>query len=42
MESEVVSMVLNLFHGGPSAVGTLTSGGTESILMAMKVGGLPV
>lgn len=33
MEAEVVSMTLKLFHGGPCAVGTLTSGGTESILM---------
>ncbi|WVQ62492.1 uncharacterized protein L199_000632 [Kwoniella botswanensis] len=35
MESEVVSMVLNLFNG-PSGAGTTTSGGTESILMAVK------
>jgi sphinganine-1-phosphate aldolase len=36
MEAEVVSMTVNLFHGGPNACGTMTSGGTESILMAMK------
>lgn len=36
MEAEVVRMAANLFHGGPSAVGTMTSGGTESILMAVK------
>lgn len=34
MEAEVVSMVLNLFHGPPGAAGVSTSGGTESILMA--------
>ena len=36
MESEVVSMCVAAFHGGPGACGTMTSGGTESILMAMK------
>lgn len=36
MENEVVSMCLNLYHGGPGARGNLTSGGTESILMAVK------
>eukprot|EP00735_Rhodelphis_limneticus_P008845 TRINITY_DN2322_c0_g1::TRINITY_DN2322_c0_g1_i1::g.20720::m.20720 TRINITY_DN2322_c0_g1::TRINITY_DN2322_c0_g1_i1::g.20720 ORF type:complete len:585 (+),score=145.22,sp/Q8CHN6/SGPL1_RAT/48.80/0.0,Pyridoxal_deC/PF00282.14/1.1e-22,Aminotran_5/PF00266.14/5.4e-11,DegT_DnrJ_EryC1/PF01041.12/3.4e-06,Aminotran_1_2/PF00155.16/4.3e-05,Beta_elim_lyase/PF01212.16/0.0018,Cys_Met_Meta_PP/PF01053.15/0.0049,SLA_LP_auto_ag/PF05889.8/0.011 TRINITY_DN2322_c0_g1_i1:49-1755(+) len=36
MESEVVSMVLNLFNAGPDAAGNVTSGGTESILMACK------
>lgn len=36
MEAEVVSMTLKLFNGGPSCVGTMTSGGTESILMALK------
>nr|XP_019014579.1 sphinganine-1-phosphate aldolase [Kwoniella pini CBS 10737]OCF53360.1 sphinganine-1-phosphate aldolase [Kwoniella pini CBS 10737] len=35
MESEVVSIVLNLFNG-PNGAGTTTSGGTESILMAVK------
>jgi sphinganine-1-phosphate aldolase len=34
MEAEVVSMVLNLFHGPPGSAGVSTSGGTESILMA--------
>lgn len=29
-------MTLNLFHGGPDGCGTMTSGGTESILMACK------
>ncbi|MFT3836877.1 MAG: aspartate aminotransferase family protein [Myxococcaceae bacterium] len=36
MESEVVGACGDLFHGGESCRGTLTSGGTESILMAMK------
>ncbi|QUC23118.1 uncharacterized protein UV8b_07359 [Ustilaginoidea virens] len=34
MEAEIVSMVLNLFHGPPGAAGVTTAGGTESILMA--------
>jgi hypothetical protein len=29
-------MVANLFHGGPESCGTMTSGGTESIMMAVK------
>ncbi|XP_065344894.1 sphingosine-1-phosphate lyase [Cloeon dipterum] len=36
MEGEVVRMVCNLFHGGKDSCGSMTSGGTESILMAMK------
>ncbi|KAK9498779.1 hypothetical protein O3M35_003340 [Rhynocoris fuscipes] len=36
MEAEVVRIVLNLFHGGPDSCGIMTSGGTESILMACK------
>lgn len=36
MEAEVVRMSCSLFHGGPSSCGTVTSGGTESILMACK------
>jgi len=36
METEVVSMVLSLMNGGDEAVGSMTSGGTESILMAVK------
>ncbi|XP_078463519.1 sphingosine-1-phosphate lyase 1 [Lampetra planeri] len=36
MEAEIVAMSLDLFHGGPEACGTVTSGGTESILMACK------
>ncbi|RNF26414.1 putative sphingosine 1-phosphate lyase [Trypanosoma conorhini] len=38
MEAEVVSMVVHMFNGHllPDACGTLTSGGTESILMALR------
>ncbi|XP_029305732.1 sphingosine-1-phosphate lyase 1 isoform X2 [Cottoperca gobio] len=36
MEAEVVRMACTLFHGGPSSCGAVTSGGTESILMACK------
>jgi glutamate/tyrosine decarboxylase-like PLP-dependent enzyme len=35
-EAEVVSMAANLLGGGADAAGTMTSGGTESILMAVK------
>ncbi|XP_051507943.1 sphingosine-1-phosphate lyase 1-like isoform X2 [Myxocyprinus asiaticus] len=36
MEAEVVRMACALFNGGPNSCGTVTSGGTESILMACK------
>ena len=36
IEAEVVRMTAEMLHGGDDAVGTMTSGGTESILMAMK------
>ncbi|MEE6488538.1 hypothetical protein FKM82_015257 [Ascaphus truei] len=36
MEAEVVRMTCTLFNGGPGTCGTVTSGGTESILMACK------
>ncbi len=36
METEVVGMTADLLHGGPEAGGAMTSGGTESILMAAK------
>ena len=36
MEAQVVAMVLGLFHGDAQACGTMTSGGTESILLACK------
>ena len=36
MESEVVRMTASMLNGGEKHVGTMTSGGTESILMALK------
>jgi sphinganine-1-phosphate aldolase len=36
MEREVVRMSLDILHGDDKSVGTMTSGGTESILMAVK------
>ncbi len=36
MEAEVVSIAANLLGGGANAAGTMTSGGTESIMMAIK------
>lgn len=36
MEADIISMVVKMYNGGPDACGTTTSGGTESILMAMK------
>ena len=36
MENEVVAMTANMLYGGDSAAGSMTSGGTESIFMAMK------
>jgi len=36
METEVIRMCADLLHGGTSATGSMTSGGTESILMAVK------
>ncbi len=36
MEAEVVRMAASMLHGGPDTVGTMTSGGTESILLAVK------
>lgn len=36
MEQEVVGFGLDLLHGPDEAVGTITSGGTDSITMAMK------
>lgn len=35
-ESEVVAMGLGLLHGGPLARGAMTTGGTESIFLAVK------
>ncbi|KAJ1623103.1 sphingosine-1-phosphate lyase 1 [Pavlovales sp. CCMP2436] len=36
MEAEVVAMALRLFHAPPAGCGTMSSGGTESILLACK------
>ena len=36
MEAEVVRWCCNLFHGGEESCGTMTSGGSESIMLAMK------
>ncbi|KAK7091633.1 uncharacterized protein [Littorina saxatilis] len=36
METEVISMTASMLHGDENAVGFMTSGGTESILMAVK------
>lgn len=36
MEAEVVSIAAGLFHGGDDVAGTMTTGGTESIMMAVK------
>jgi sphinganine-1-phosphate aldolase len=36
MEAEVIRMVCKLFNGGPATCGTMTTGGTESIMMACK------
>ncbi len=36
MEQEVVGMGIDLFHGSADAAGNMTSGGTESITMAVK------
>ena len=36
MEKDVISMALSLLHGPEDATGTMTSGGTDSITMAVK------
>lgn len=36
MEAEVVRMVCTLFHGDEKSCGTMTTGGTESIMLACK------
>merc|ERR550534_1504571 len=36
LESELIRMVVNMYHGDANACGVVTSGGTESILLAMK------
>ena len=37
MENEAVSMMCDLFHGDSDCCGSMTSGGTESLLMAVKM-----
>ena len=36
MEKDVISMALSLLHGSEGATGSITSGGTDSITMAIK------
>jgi sphinganine-1-phosphate aldolase len=36
LETEVIGMLSDLLHGGESACGNLTSGGTESVMLAVK------
>jgi glutamate/tyrosine decarboxylase-like PLP-dependent enzyme len=36
MESDVIRMTVNMLNGNSDCVGTMTSGGTESILLAVK------
>lgn len=36
MEAEIVRMSASMLHGGRESVGTMTSGGTESCLLAVK------
>ncbi|KAJ3046008.1 hypothetical protein HDV00_003756 [Rhizophlyctis rosea] len=36
MEAEIVAMVLSMYNAPPGACGSVTSGGTESLLMAVK------
>ncbi|XP_037660223.1 sphingosine-1-phosphate lyase 1 [Choloepus didactylus] len=36
IEAEIVRIACSLFNGGPDSCGSVTSGGTESILMACK------
>jgi sphinganine-1-phosphate aldolase len=35
MEAEIIRMVCTMYNGGKESCGVLTSGGTESILLAM-------
>ncbi|KAH7644323.1 sphingosine-1-phosphate lyase [Dermatophagoides farinae] len=36
MEAEIIRMVINLYHGDKNCCGSVTSGGTESIVLAIK------
>ena len=35
IEQQIISMLLNLYNAPPSAIGSLTGGGTESLLLAV-------
>ena len=35
MEAEIIRWTLDLYKGGPETCGIVTSGGTESIVLAM-------
>jgi sphinganine-1-phosphate aldolase len=35
MEAEIIRWTLNLYHGDENSCGIITSGGTESIILAM-------
>ena len=37
MEAEIVAMACNTFNGGSDSCGCITSGGTESLILACKV-----
>src|SRR5260221_6309777 len=41
IQSEVVDACVEMFHGSPHAAGFMTSGGTESVLMAVKTARAP-
>eukprot|EP01105_Mastigella_eilhardi_P014102 TRINITY_DN3205_c0_g1_i1.p1 TRINITY_DN3205_c0_g1~~TRINITY_DN3205_c0_g1_i1.p1 ORF type:complete len:540 (-),score=161.44 TRINITY_DN3205_c0_g1_i1:47-1429(-) len=36
MEAEIIRMTANMLHGGPNVCGLMSSGGTESIILATK------
>lgn len=36
MEAEVIKMTCSIFKGGPNSCGVMTTGGSESIILAMK------
>src|SRR4029453_6213837 len=41
LQGDVVAIVADLLHGGPEAVGFMTSGGTESFLLAANAARAP-
>ena len=36
MEAEIVAMVVGMYNGGKECCGSVTSGGSESIIMSLK------